>query len=96
MGVIPIVATEYVHWLPYFPALNWSKFAVLTNSEEFPRTAAKLRGMGDEEFREMQKELLAVNGEFFQWDGFFRHFELFLEGGKSYFTCSKQSLTLFK
>jgi hypothetical protein len=95
LGVIPIIATEAVHWLPYYPALNWSRFAILTNPAEFPRAVARIRAMSEEERKEMQREVIEVGVKFFQWDGFFTHFEMFLRGGRSYFTCSKESLTPF-
>jgi hypothetical protein len=95
MEVIPIVATDEVHWLPYFPVLNWSAFAVVTNIQELPRTANRLRAIGPREVLEMKAALHNVSAEFFQWNGFFKKLEVFFSGGKSCFTCSKAVLTTF-
>jgi hypothetical protein len=46
LETIPVIATDEVHWLPYFPVLNWSQFSVLTNVQELPRTTNRLRSMG--------------------------------------------------
>jgi hypothetical protein len=57
MEVIPVVATDSVHWLPYFPALDWRAFAVLTNVQELPRTANRLRSMPQSESDAMARAL---------------------------------------
>jgi hypothetical protein len=93
METIPVLASDEVHWLPYYPALDWSKFAIVTNVAELPRTANRLKAMTLRQIVEMRKRLHEVNNEFFQWDGFFGKLEMFFEGGKSYFTCSKAFLT---
>jgi hypothetical protein len=96
METIPVVATDKVHWLPYFPVLNWSAFAVLTNVDELPRTANRLLGMKPVEIQEMRAALHNASLEFFQWDAFFHRLDLFFKGGKSYFTCSPAQLTDFE
>jgi hypothetical protein len=93
METIPVLASDDVHWLPYYPALDWSKFAVVTNVAELPRTANRLKAMTLRQIVEMRKRLHEVSNEFFQWDGFFDKLEKFFQGGKSYFTCSKAFLT---
>jgi hypothetical protein len=95
METIPIVATDEMHWLPYFPALDWSRFAILTNLQEMPRTANRLRSIGAREIAEMRVALHNASVEFFQWDSFFKRLELFFQGGRSYFACSKAVLTNF-
>jgi hypothetical protein len=93
LETIPIVATDKVHWLPYFPVLNWSSFAIITNVAELAKTATRLRMMGQNEIEGMREALHNASIEFFQWDGFFRHLALFFAGGPSHFTCSKATLT---
>jgi hypothetical protein len=94
METIPIVATDDLLWLPYYPGLDWTKFAILTTAAELPRAAARVRAMRPEEIEEMHAELHRVSVEFFQWDAFFKRFEAFLRGeGRSYFACSKATLT---
>jgi len=95
METIPIVASDEIHWLPYYPALDWSKFAIVTNVHELPRTANRLKAMSAMEIAKMQRNLHEASMEFFQWDGFFEKLQLFFDGGKSYFTCSKAFLTAF-
>lgn len=96
METIPVIATTDVHWLPYHPALNWSKFAVLTNVAEMPRTSVRLRAMDLEELTQMRANLHKAHEEFFTWNSFFQHFDDWLMRNKSYFTCSKAYLTSFR
>jgi hypothetical protein len=95
MEVIPVIASDEMHWLPYFPVLNWSEFSVVTNIQEMPRTANKVRSIGPREIVEMRAGLHRVSVEFFQWDAFFRRLEMFFAGERSCFTCSKAVLTSF-
>lgn len=93
MEVIPVIYTDYIHWLPYFPKLNWSRFSFLTNHQEFTRTAMKLKTLTDDEYNEMKKYLHVVSQKYFQWDGFFNQLDLFFNGGDHSFTCSRAALT---
>ncbi|OHT01782.1 hypothetical protein TRFO_31255 [Tritrichomonas foetus] len=93
MEAIPVIFTDHVHWLPYFPKLNWSKFSILTNVHEFPRTSLRLRFMRPFDIAEMKNELHRVNKEFFQWNGFFKQLDDFFSGKEHYFSCSKAFLT---
>ena len=91
---IPVIATDRYHWLPYHPALNWSEFSIITDAGNIPRTYMKMKTMSESELAGMKEALHRANMEFFQWDGFFSHFDMFLNGtGRSYFTCSKAFLT---
>ena len=91
---IPVITTDRYHWLPYHPALNWSEFSVITDAANLPKTYIKLKTMDDSEIARMREALHRASLEFFQWDGFFNHFDMFLSGtGRSYFTCSKAFLT---
>ena len=92
-SAIQIILTDYVHWLPYFPKLNWSSFSILTNVQEFARTSLRLRKMKEFEFAQLKKEMHRVNFEFFQWKGFFKQLDNFFEGKDHYFSCSKAFLT---
>jgi hypothetical protein len=93
METIPVIATDVIHWLPYFPVLNWSAFAVITNVQELPRTANRLRAIGVWEIEEMRVALHNASEEFFQWNAFFHRLEQFFQGGRSGFTCSNLRLT---
>jgi hypothetical protein len=93
METIPVILSDSRHWLPYWPALNWTSFAIITNLRELPRTSIRLQSMKREEIEEMWKNLHKASAEFFSWSGFFEHFEAFLRGGRSYFTCSRAYLT---
>lgn len=92
-SAIPIIFTDFVHWLPYFPKLNWSSFSILSNVQEFARTSLRLRKMKESEFAQLKKELHRVNVEFFQWNGFFKQLDDFFTGKEHYFSCSKAFLT---
>ena len=94
IGVIPVIATDRYHWLPYHPALNWSEFSILTDIDEMHRTYARMKSMSRQEIADMRAALIRIVNEFFQWDGFFKHLDMFFTGkGRSYFTCSKAFLT---
>lgn len=93
MAVVPIIITDFIHWLPYYPKLNWSAFSILTNHVEFPRAAIKVLSMKDDEYNKMKTELHRVNKQFFQWDGFFQQLDNFFSGKEHYLSCSFAALT---
>lgn len=93
MECIPVIYTDYIHWLPFYPKLNWSRFSFLTNHQEFTRTAMKIKFLSDEDYIEMKKALKIVSKKYFQWDGFFNQLDMFFNGGDHSFTCSRTALT---
>ena len=93
LETIPVVAVKNAHWLPYHPALNWSEFAIVTSLDEMPRSFTKMKTMSSFEIARMKENLRKVREEFFDWNGVFKHIDLFFEGGRSYLTCSKAFLT---
>lgn len=92
-AAIPIIFTDFVHWLPYFPKLNWGSFSILTNVQEFARTSLRIRKMKQSEFSQLREVMRNVSSEFFQWEGFFKQLDAFFEGKEHYFSCSKAFLT---
>ena len=93
MESIPVIITTDIHWLPYYPKLDWNRFSILTNKEELPRTAIRLRTMDEENINQLKKEIHNVTKDFFTWEGFFKRLDEFFSGEDHYFSCSRAFLT---
>ena len=89
MGMVPVVVTDSEHVLPYFPKLDWTEFALLSDIGEYPRTVVHMVTMDDEEYFEMRNRarevsyLFTMKGALEQIDGLFHH-------NSTYLTCLPQ------
>lgn len=89
MGMVPVVVTDDEHVLPYFPKLDWTEFALLSDISEFPRTVVHMVTMDDNEYFRMRNRsrevshLFTMNGVLEEIDNLFHH-------NSTYFTCMPQ------
>lgn len=93
MEEIPVIVTDKFHWLPYYPRLNWCKFAILTTLQELPNITDKLRNIKDEDYIEMRNTLHDISKKYFQWDGVFEQIDMFFNSSNHSFSCSRGALT---
>jgi len=64
MGVVPVYISDHF-WLPFENKADWKSFCVFVKSSEIGSIDSVLRGISDEEYAEMKRNLKEVHERFF-------------------------------
>jgi len=64
MDIIPVYFWNDFEWLPYKELLDYSKFSISIHQSEIHNVEEKLRGVSEEEYRNMMEELRRVRHYF--------------------------------